>query len=361
MKLVFVTQELDPEHPALAQTLDLVGALAARVEELAVVTRRVRSSLPSNVTARTFDARGKLGRGVAFERALAASLPGAAAVLVHMVPDFAVLAAPFARARRIPLLLWYTHWHAGRALPLATRLATVVLSVDDSSFPLPTPKLRAIGHAIDVERFSAAPPAAHEGPLRLLALGRTARWKGLATLLDALDLAGEELQLEIRGPSLTDDERAHRAELERRIASLRVRAELLPPVSRDEVPALLAASDVVVSPNEPRSGSTLDKAVFEAAACARPVVSTNLAFAPLLGGLDLPLLVPPRDPAALAASLDAVAVAGPALRAEAGAALRARVVAGHSLDHWAEAVVETVTEVGSRRGTAGSDERRPAG
>jgi glycosyltransferase involved in cell wall biosynthesis len=235
-----------------------------------------------------------------------------------------------------------------------------VLSVDMSSFPIATPKARGIGHAIDVERFVAAPPTEHEGPLRLLALGRTARWKGLATLLDAVSLAraqGADVRLEIRGPSLTDDEHTHRSELEERIASdpmLRSHVELLAPVARDEVPALLAASDVVVSPNEPRSGSTLDKAVFEAAACARPVISTNASFAPLLGGLALPLLAAPRDAAALAAAIVALAAADPSLRAETGSLLRERVVAQHSLDHWAGTVLDLVSEVRSPRGTAAS-------
>lgn len=361
MKLVFVTQEVDPEHPVLAQTVDLVRALSSRVDELAVVARDVEwRDIPANVSVRTFDETGKIRRGLAFERSFAAASSGADAVFVHMVPEFAVLAAPLARMRRLPILLWYTHWNAGRSLRIATRVATAVLSVDQSSFPLATPKVRGIGHAIDVERFAAAPPADHDGPVRLLALGRTARWKGLATLLDAVSLAraqGADVRLEIRGPSLTDDERAHRRELEQRIASdpqLRTHVQLLPAVARDEVPALLAASDVLVSPNEPRSGSTLDKAVFEAAACARPVLSTNQSFAFLLQGLPLPLLSPPRDAAALAAGIVAVAAADPAVRAATGLALRARVVAGHSLDHWADAVLDVVSEVRSPRGTAGS-------
>jgi glycosyltransferase involved in cell wall biosynthesis len=348
MRLVFVTQELDPAHPALAQTIDLAAALAARVDELSVVTRRVRTELPANVAVRTFDAPTKLARTLAFERALAAS-PGDA-ILTHMVPQFALLA----RWRRVPLLLWYTHWHASRTLRLATRAVDVVLSVDDTSFPVATPKLRAIGHAIDVDRFTAEPPEPHDGPLRLLALGRTARWKGLGTLLDALALVAADVRLEIRGPSLTPDERAHRAELAQRIRDQGLPAELSDAVPRGEIPRLLAWADVVVSPNEPSSGATLDKAVFEAAACARPVVSTNAGFAPLLDGVGLPLIAPPRDAAALARAIDDVASTDAAARARAGAELRARVVAGHSLDHWADAVVRIVREVRSPRATAGS-------
>ena len=354
MKLVFVTQELDPAHGALAQSLDLVDALSRRVDELAVVTRALRADVPANVRAAEFDAPTQLRRGVAFERALIPSMRGADAVFVHMVPQFALLAAPAAKLRRLPLLLWYTHWNAGRPLRLALPLVDAVVSVDQSSFPLSTPKLHGIGHAIDVDRFSASPPAPHDGPLRLLALGRTARWKGLATLLDALALVEQDVRLEIRGPSLTDDESAHREELVRRIREEELPAEVLEPVARDAVPALLARADVVVSPNEPRAGSTLDKAVFEAAACARPVISTNSAFGPLLANAGVPLLAPPNDARGLADAIAAVAAAGTTARARAGTVLRERVVAGHSLDHWADAVVALVREVRSSGETAGT-------
>jgi glycosyltransferase involved in cell wall biosynthesis len=350
MKLVVVTQTLDPEHGSLAQTIDLVVALAARVDELVVLARDDRwGGAPANVRVQTFAARGKAARGLAFERALGRSLGGADSVLVHMVPTFLTLAAPLAKGRRIPLLLWYTHWHASRSLRVATRLADRVLSVDRASFPLATPKLHGIGHAIDVRTFTAPPADERYGPLRLLALGRTARWKGLASLIEAFRLADIAATLELRGPSLTDDERAHRRELEE-LAGDDSRISVEPAVRRADVPALLRSVDIVVSPSEPRAGATLDKAVYEAAACARPVVTTNKALTPFLDGLPLQLLARAGDVESLAAVLSDTVNAAPATRAATGLELRRRVVEQHSLEHWADAVISVVREVRSARG-----------
>ena len=359
MRLVFVTQTLDAEHPALAQTLDLVDALAARSEELVVLCASVgaHTRLPANVRVREFGGGSRPGRGLRFTRALVAELrrrPRPDAVLAHMVPLFLVLAAPPAKVAGVRLALWYTHWASSRTLRLATRLADVVLSVDERSFPLPSPKVRGIGHAIDVARFAPLPGRRDGGRLRLLALGRTARWKGYETMLAALELAasqGVDAELELRGPQLTDDERAHRQELEQTIAKsdvLRERVRVERPVPRGELPARLAEADVLLSATQPRASQTLDKVVYEAAACGLPVVASNPALEEFLGDLPLELRFPARDARALADRLRALGAAGSERRAQVGAELRRRVVEGHSLDAWADAVAAAVTRQGRK-------------
>lgn len=357
MHLAFLTQVVDADHPALAQTNDLIAALARRCERVTVVCDRVgRHALPANVDLRTFGSRSRVGRGLRFERALAAAVAarvGPDAVLAHMVPLFAILAAPLARARRIPLALWYTHWNADRALRLGLRLADVVLSVDVASFPLPTPKLYATGHAIDVERFRPRDVAASDGgPLRLLSLGRTARWKGNDTLLEGFSLArslGLDAVLEIRGPSLTPDEEAHRRELEDICANtpaLAGRVRIEGAVARDRIPDLLAGGDLVVSATQPAGGATtLDKVVYEAAACEVPVLSSNNALVAFLGGLPVELTFAPGDAAGLADRLLAFAAASASDRAAAGRELRRRVERDHSLEAWAERVVSVLARL----------------
>src|SRR5438445_765477 len=138
-KLVFVTQQVDPAHPALAATVPKVRALAARVDELVVLADgAVPEALPPNCRVRTFRSRAKAGRGLRFEAALVRELPGLGAVVAHMCPIYAVLAAPLVRPLRIPLVLWFTHWRASGLLRLAERASSAVASVDDRSFPLPS-------------------------------------------------------------------------------------------------------------------------------------------------------------------------------------------------------------------------------
>src|SRR6187551_2737328 len=127
MRLVFVTQTVDADHPVLAQTVDLLRALAARCESVTVLCDSVgRNDLPGNVRFGTFGARNRLVRGLRFARAAAGSLlprrTRPDAVVVHMVPLFVLLLAPLTKVLRVPVYLWYTHWNAGRSLRLALPL-----------------------------------------------------------------------------------------------------------------------------------------------------------------------------------------------------------------------------------------------
>jgi glycosyltransferase involved in cell wall biosynthesis len=352
MRLVFATQLIDADDPHLAQTLDMVRALARRCDEVVVLCDRVgRHDLPANVSFRTFGARTKPGRALRFERALlGAGRPDA--FLAHMVPRFLVLAAPLYRPRGVPLLLWYTHWHASRELRLAARLCDAALSVHRDSFPIATPKARGLGHAIDLAVFEprAAAPE-RRGPLRVLALGRTEPRKRLGTLLDVVE-RGADVRVEIRGPQITEAERAHRQELERRVAAspaLAARVTIADPVARDRVPGLMRAADVVASLTRGETtGGALDKVVYEAAACAVPVVACNPNLADLLSGLEPRLLFRSGDADDLAEVLAGFAALEAEQRTALGRELRARVERGHSAETWADGVLRVVGEIASR-------------
>ena len=325
-RLIFLTQAVDPGHPALAATIPKIRALAARVDEVVVLAQSANGAdLPENVEVRTFGGPSRAGRLVQFERELVRALPGDA-VVAHMIPVYVLLAAPLVRPRRIPLLLWYTHWKASRQLRAAERLATAIVSVDKRSFPLDSPKVRPIGHGIDVSEFTCVDRAAHDG-VRALVLGRYSPAKGIATILRAVQQV-DGVDVELHGAALNDLERRHREELGR------VGLPLGDAVPRAEVPELFAHSDVLV--NNMEAGAP-DKVVYEAAAACLPVLASNPVFDDLFAGY--PLLFDRDSPESLAERLRWFMTLSVDERAEIGRRLRERVARSHSVDTWADGVI----------------------
>lgn len=315
-RVVFVTQAIDPASPALGAVVPMVRALAERCDEVAVLAlRAVPGALPENCRVRTFGGATQLERTARFTAALAREMRPQA-VIAHMSPIYAVLAAPLCVPARVPILLWFTHWRDSRTLRLAERVSTAVATVDRSSFPFSTSKVHPIGHGIDVSEFPCRPDPAND-PLRALALGRTSPAKALDSIVAACRLA--QVELEIRGPSDTEEERAYRA-------GLGVPVE--DPVTRAELPAVFARTDVLV--NAAAEGS-LDKVVFEACASCVPVLASNPGF-----GLPEELRFERGNVEQLAQKLSALATLD---RGALGHELRAWVEREHSVDHWADAML----------------------
>jgi glycosyltransferase involved in cell wall biosynthesis len=316
-----------------------IRALAARVDELVVLADgAVPGVLPANCRVRLFASRWKAGRGLKFEAALARELvrrPKPTAVLAHMCPIYAVLAASLARPRGARVVLWYTHWHAGWTLRFAEAFSNAVVTVDRRSFPLASWKVVATGHGIEVDELPCREAPVPARSFRALALGRYSPAKGLETVLRAVQRV-PRTRLRAHGPALSELERKHRDELRRLVAELGLseRVELRDPVPREQLPALFAEHDVLV--NNMRPGAP-DKAVYEAAASCVPVVASNPVFDTLLPD---ELRFPTDDAEALAARLSELARLDQPARGELGRRLRERVVADHSVDRWAERVLE---------------------
>jgi len=319
-KLVFCTQRLDPDDPVLAATVPMVRALAERVDELVVLCDTARTHVADNVRVHEFGAPTQLQRGARFAAALARELGGCDGVVAHMVPLYALLAAPLARPRGISLVLWYTHWKGHAVVRAAEKICTAVASVDARSFPLRSTKVRGIGHGIDVSEFACteAPPP----PLRALALGRYSPAKGLETILRAAREAG--VHAEAHGSDEGFEE--YRRALQREFPE----AQLDGPVARTRLPELFARSHVLV--NNMRAGAP-DKVVYEAAASCLPVLASNPVFDDLLPD---ELRFGRDDVSGLAAKLRSLDVRR---RPE----LRDAVVRGHSVEHWADGLLATVT------------------
>jgi glycosyltransferase involved in cell wall biosynthesis len=166
-----------------------------------------------------------------------------------------------------------------------------------------------IRNAVD---SSAIPPAhPNGGPPTLVSVGRLVLPKSFWTLADALRLLPEDSFRALvagDGPQRQLLEGIHGVEL------LGV---------RDDIPALLAQSHVFVLSS---LSEGMPISVLEAMAAGLPVVASNVGGIPeqVVDG-ETGLLVPPDDPAALAAALECL-LDEPELRARMGAAGRRRAV-----------------------------------
>ena len=98
---------------------------------------------------------------------------------------------------------------------------------------------------------------------------------------------------------------------------------------REDVPALLAAADLVVSSSA--FGEGFSNAIAEGMSCALPAVATDVGDAREIVG-DTGSIVAPGDPRALADAIRALAVEAPTARSLRGSHARERIFERFSLD-----------------------------
>jgi glycosyltransferase involved in cell wall biosynthesis len=260
-----------------------------------------------------------------------------------MCPIYLDIAAPVTASRRMPTMLWFAHPSVTPELRLAERLSDVVLTSLPGAYPRPSKKVRVVGQATDTERIAFDPRVQRDpGPLRLVAIGRTSPSKGFDRAIRALAKAraeGVEATLQIVGPSTTDQERAHAAELRDLAAATGLGQEvsLEPGVTPTQVDRIVRSADVLVNAMVSGSG---DKVVFEAMAAGTLPLVANPAFRPLLSDLPLDLTFDRDDEAMLAGRIVTLAAADPIEMDRTRRTLRERVEAHHSLRGWAERVTE---------------------
>ena len=281
------------------------GDYWARWEELAATTTQIRASLPSPsapVTSTLGTIHGALAGIRARPRAVyvhnAGDVPLALSVAtatgskvvahLHLPPPFAParVARPVLAPRRRgdhPLA-----GHRGpldrRGAPRAGPVRVIPLGIDVDRFvPLGAAQRAEVRSAIGVG----------EDETMVLYVGRVERIKGAHFLLEAVGRLSEPVHVVVCGAA---NDEAYLAEL----VAMDGRSSFLG--RRSDVPALMAAADLVAMPSNWLETQGL--VLGEAMACGTPVVASDV------GGLSATLrgfpdqLVPPADPGRLAAAIE---------------------------------------------------------
>jgi glycosyltransferase involved in cell wall biosynthesis len=335
----------------ITQKVDLNdNALSERVARLHVLALSVgRHDLPENVTLYSMGKeRGasRLGRFVNFNRVAAPLLlrHRVDVAFVHMCPIYAILAAPWAKLVRVPIVLWFTHKSVNWKLKLAHWLVDRVVTASPESFRLPSDKVVVTGHGIDTDLFKPAEGPRPDRPFTVLSVGRISPIKDYETLIEAADiLVNQQGQRNLRfvvvGDVGTPEQAAYREQLLAEVQQRRLRDcfEFMGGVPHRRVVEYYQQADLFV--NLSRTDS-LDKAVLEAMACGLVPLTSNIAFGPLLGTLTSRLTFSAQDAVNLARKLEQLAHLPEAERGALRKELRTMVVQQHSVHGLMDRLVE---------------------
>lgn len=209
-------------------------------------------------------------------------------------------------ARRADLVL-------GASADLVTRMRS--LGADAEQFDVPAARLSPPAEA--AVATARADIGANGRPV-VLAVGRLAAQKGLDVLVAASALWGER---DPRPRTVIAGDGPLAAQL--RTQARQSGADVVLLGARDDVAALLAVADVVVVPSRWEARALI---LQEALRAGCPVVASRVGGTPELTGEDGALLVPPAEPAALAAAI-ATVLDDPELAARLSAEARRRSAA----------------------------------
>jgi glycosyltransferase involved in cell wall biosynthesis len=239
---------------------------------------------------------------------------------------------------RAPLFAGYERTVAPLLIAAADRVC--VLSADHAAS---VPYLRRAGerepeklvempNGVDVEQFApGAGPAGLRERLEIpdgalvcafvATLDRAHHFKRLDVAIDALVRLGGDPPPHLvvaGGGELVDRFRARAAE-----AGVGERVHFLGPLPQSELPDVLRAADAFVLTTEPPESFGI--VVIEAMACGLPVIASDYpGVRAVVDDGDTGLVVPPGDPAAVAAAIERLVAAGADGRARIGAAARAK-------------------------------------
>lgn len=257
-------------------------------------------------------------------------------IFVHMNPLFVLFAAPLAQIRRIPIILWYAHRKVTNRLRWAHRFCSRLITASEESLRLSTVKKNVIGHGIDTQRFvpSDAPCSTKERVL--LSVCRMSPAKRCELILQAYGLLKSKngdtpLKLIFVGDIAHPVDQPYFDGLREQVskAGWGRDVEFRGGIRHRDIVPVYQACDLFINVSE--TGS-IDKAVLEAMACGKLVLTSNEAFRSLLAPVSESLFIQDPSPASLAERIQSILAWEPSQQVEIGLQLRRLVVQRHSLD-----------------------------
>ncbi len=278
MKLLIITQIVDKDDAVLGFFHGWIKEFAKNCEKVTVIClKEGKHELPENVKVLSLGKNlgvSKFKYLANFYKYIWVEHKNYDFVFVHMNPEYIILGGFVWRLLRKKIGLWYAHGTVTFKLRFATFFSNIVFTSTSKGCRLSSKKIKIVGQGIDCERFSYS----EDLPMnKVCTVGRISRTKNLDVLIQAIALLKEEeknIIFDIYGECLTGKDREYEKELAVLIKKLNLNdvVRLCGPIIQRKLPDVLKQYGIFLSAGQ--TGS-LDKAILEAAAVGRIVISSN--------------------------------------------------------------------------------------
>jgi glycosyltransferase involved in cell wall biosynthesis len=278
MKFLIVTQVLDKNDPILGFFHRWVEEFAKHCEAVTVIClKKGVCELPDNVHVFSLGKEDGVSKFEYVRRFYLYSWRKRStyeSVFVHMIPEYLILGAILWRFLRKRVGFWYAHGAVTFKLRVANLLANHIFTSTNEGFRIGSRKKKIVGQGIDCTHFKLGPP--HD-VTKMITVGRITRLKHLDVLINAVGLLNKDnfgYVLHIYGLPVTEDDFVYLKELHTLINDLGLSKTVIfcDAVTYAELPDTLRRYGIFLSAGQ--TGS-LDKAILEAAATGRTVISSN--------------------------------------------------------------------------------------
>ncbi|MBN2517878.1 MAG: glycosyltransferase family 4 protein [Candidatus Altiarchaeota archaeon] len=279
MKVTFFTRRIDKSDARSGAIHDWAAKLAERVEWLYVIClEKGKTDLPANAEVFVLG-KGKVRRIFNFLRKGPKVIWKSDAIFCHMYPVYTIMCAPFTKLFRKRLVTWHAHATVTIKLKIAHALTDEIVTSTPNAFKIRSKKVKVVGQGINTDYF--APPKKTNNKYVLLAVGRITQVKKYETLIKAASILVKHgiknLEFRIVGGTVYPKDEIYLKELKKLIEKLGVskNVKFIGPVPHEKLASQYQDCEIFVSSTP--TGS-FDKAVLEAMACARPIVTCNDSF-----------------------------------------------------------------------------------
>ncbi len=354
-KMMMVTPVLDPHHAFRGFVLAWIHTLAKKFREMVIVTAYAAEFAPPE-NVKVYAVRKvkdehhwtRIMLGLSIMRHLWRD--NIDVVFAHMSPMFVIFAAPVAKLRKIPIIFWYAHRSIYKRLKIAHWFCDYVITASEESFRIESPKRVIIGHGIDTDIFVPRKITAPRQEFRILSVSRIAHTKRCHLIIDAFSRFKKSsphiaARLILIGHIAYPADRWYLDQLQKQVMELGVKdsVDFKGKVSYPDTVFYYQSCDLFMNTSD--TGS-LDKAVLEAMACEKLILTTNEAFERILTPV-MPDMYLRKDAGseALARRIQDCLSLPESKKKAVGAQLRQIVVLNHSLQQLPEKIASLIEKI----------------